>query len=371
MRTRTLVWAVTFVVVCGTVTTLLKTVERTLFRSGSSAQHTVDSTDPFQQSNSPSALAPKPPVASATDQHWAATKLLSEANVAHREALSCIERWQAEIEPLANDERGDAIAANQDLVARLAVVFKKKHRLMSDSEIRAAGEQLALFQKRVEAVAAESPPELLSPREMYEIRELHGGARLAQRDWEEVFNQAHAIALQADRDVNPIAEPTLRQSLEQLEAEQTIQQLDKNIDSDEPSGRFDDPNMEQFLDHENQELRNQALAPEVMSSLAPFLEPRYIQPSLAGSFSIRFSRTADRMPMSLGKLMSIGALNETEMGLKKLALIGGNRKLPEPKWSIAAQPCSWDDGDEEFLRQSQQMLRDYGPILVAEGLLSR
>lgn len=75
--------------------------------------------------------------------------------------------------------------------------------------------------------------------------------------------------------------------------------------------------------------------------------------------------------MSLGKLMSIGALNETELGLKKLALIGGNRKLPEPRWSIASQPNSWDDGDEEFLRQSQQMLRDYGPILVAEGLLSR
>ena len=73
--------------------------------------------------------------------------------------------------------------------------------------------------------------------------------------------------------------------------------------------------------------------------------------------------------MSLGKLMSIGALHESELGLKKLALLGGNRKLPEPKWSIASQPNSWDEGDEEFLRKSQQMRRDYGTILVEEGLL--
>ena len=74
--------------------------------------------------------------------------------------------------------------------------------------------------------------------------------------------------------------------------------------------------------------------------------------------------------MSLGKLIAIGALDESLLGLKKLALIGGNRKLPEPKWSIASQPNSWNEGDEEFLRRSQQMLREYGAILVEEGLLS-
>jgi len=36
----------------------------------------------------------------------------------------------------------------------------------------------------------------------------------------------------------------------------------------------------------------------------------------------------------------------------------------------ASQPNSWNEGDEEFLRKSQQMLRDYGAILVEEGLLS-
>ena len=74
--------------------------------------------------------------------------------------------------------------------------------------------------------------------------------------------------------------------------------------------------------------------------------------------------------MSLFKLTSIGALDESLPGLKKLALVGGNRKLPEPKWSIASQPNSWNEGDEEFLRKSQQMLRDYGAILVEEGMLS-
>ena len=74
--------------------------------------------------------------------------------------------------------------------------------------------------------------------------------------------------------------------------------------------------------------------------------------------------------MSFGKLVSIGALDNSTLGLQKLALIAGNRKLPEPKWSIPSQPNNWHEGDEMFLRKSQQMLRDYGPVLVAERLLS-
>ncbi|MEZ6097686.1 MAG: hypothetical protein R3E01_01820 [Pirellulaceae bacterium] len=68
--------------------------------------------------------------------------------------------------------------------------------------------------------------------------------------------------------------------------------------------------------------------------------------------------------------MEIGALDDTVQGRKKLALIGGNRKLTEPTWSIASQPNNWSPEDEERLNQAQQMLRDYGPTLVKYKWLS-
>ena len=68
--------------------------------------------------------------------------------------------------------------------------------------------------------------------------------------------------------------------------------------------------------------------------------------------------------------MSIGVMEESVLGLEKLAMIGGNSKLSEPKWSIHEQRHIWSDGDQEFLLKAQKMLRDFGPILVNEGLLS-
>ena len=74
--------------------------------------------------------------------------------------------------------------------------------------------------------------------------------------------------------------------------------------------------------------------------------------------------------MSLASLQAIGAQDDSVEGLKKLALVGGNRKLPAPRWSVATQPTNWSDADHELLKKAQSMLRDYGEVLVSEGLLS-
>jgi hypothetical protein len=294
-------------------------------------------------------------------------KLLTEAEVAHREATRQIEIWNSEIEPLRIDESGDVVAVNKDLVQKLTYVFGKRR--MDESQIQVLGEQIGLLQQRLETAAGKEPPQALSAREMFEVREMHTKSRLAQKEWETSLDEARAIVLKARFEANPVAQPTLQQGMDMINAEEVLVQLDEKMDREE-----EEPLVDEFVlppvPEIDLELRAKALSTEVKSALAPFLEPRTIQPSLAGRFSIKFSRAFAEQPMSLGKLMSIGALDESLLGLQKLALIGGNRKLPEPKWSLASQPNSWNEGDEEFLRKSQQMLRDYGAILVEEGMLS-
>ena len=371
MRSRTILWFGALAVVCFAFTTLLRTVDRTIFRSGGTISSSAAA--PAQlptHSSVPTLPTFKPPATSPNDQHWEAMKLLTEARVAQQATLGSIEQWDEEMTPLLNGEDGQTIAVNKDLVEKLAYVLRQQDK--DEAEISSIGEQITLLEKRVEQLTV-SPPKLLSAREMYEIRRIHGSSVAAKRSWTQAIKQANAIMLRAHLDANPDSTPTLQQSLEQIDSDMTLQQLDEKMTKAEDAGVESEPMdvIDEEFDAIDRKRRKEAMSAEVKSTLAPFLEPRSIQPSLAGRFSIKFSRTGQKRPMSLGKLMSIGALGETELSLKKLALIGGNRKLPEPKWSISSQPHGWSEDDEEFLRKAQQMLRDYGAVLVDEGLLSQ
>ena len=371
VRMRSLMWVVTFVIVCGAVTTLLKTVDRTIFRSGrgirSDPPINLPTTHVDGSSTDSIQLLIKPPAISAADQHWEAMKLLSEAEVAQREAIRQVGIWKTEIEPLRADESGDVVAVNKDLVQKLTHVFNRERK--DEREIEVLGEQIGLLQQRLATAAAKDPPQPMSAREMFEVRELHAICHRARQAWETAVNEAGAIVLKAQFDANPVAQPTLQQEMNMIKAEEVLERLDEKMEREEDLPVVEEIDLPAATEIDP-ELRAKAHSPEVKSALAPFLEPRKTQPSLAGRFSIKFTRTFDEQPMSFGKLVSIGALDNSMLGLQKLALIAGNRKLPEPKWSIASQPNNWNEGDEQFLRNSQQMLRDYGPVLVAEGLLS-
>ena len=147
MRMQTLLWAVTFVMVCGAGTTLIRTLDRTLFRSGGAPTHNVAKMPQFPSAPSLTQTGSIPPATSASDQHWEATKLLSEARVAQREALGHIEQWTAEIEPLGNDESGDAIAVNAVLVEKLAYVRGKQRMNVGEKGARRR-KTCALFRQK-------------------------------------------------------------------------------------------------------------------------------------------------------------------------------------------------------------------------------
>ncbi len=370
MRMHNLLWVATFVLVCGAATTLLKTIDRTVFgkREAVQSSTSLPHTTVPPASRGSSGRRP-PPVSSASDQHREAQALLAEAKLAQREARGFVAEWRIEIEPILSEESDSPIAVNPELIEKLAFVLATDR--PSESDIDVVAERIELLQERGKSAAAKSPPELLSAREMYEIREQRAKANQAAHDWSAKINHAKAIVEKANRDARPISKPTLQQSLEQIQTEQVLAKLDENIAAgDEPSELEVESVSDPSPMETDQEFRKKALSAEVQSALAPFLAPRRVQPSLAGRLSIKFLRTSDESPMSLGRLMGIGALTDSVLGRQKLAEIGGNRKLPEPRCSIPSQPNSWTEDDEKFLLETQAMLRNYANILVEEGLLS-
>ena len=367
VRMRSWMWVVAFVIVCGSITTLLKTAERTIFRSGRGTEPNPPANVPMPHFDASTQLVIKPPAISAADQHWEAMRLLSEAEMAQHEAIRQIGIWNTEIEPLRNDESGDVVAVNKDLVEKLAYVFNRKR--TDEREIQVLADQIGLLRQRLETASSKDPPQPMTAREMFDVRDLHARCHRARQSWETAVEEARAIALKAQFDANPVAQPNLEQGMNMIKADEVLEQLDKKMEQEEDVPVVEEIDLPAAIEIDP-ELRAKAISSEVKSALAPFLEPRNVQPSLAGRFSIKFTRTHGEQPMSFGKLISIGALDDSVLGLQKLALIAGNRKLPEPKWSIASQPNNWNEGDEEFLRNTQQMLREYGPVLVAEGFLS-
>jgi hypothetical protein len=226
-------------------------------------------------------------------------------------------------------------------------------------------------------------PAPLSPLEMADIGQLHATCKQAKEDWKRDVEQALAIKHLIETQPEPPADPTapatpttVASKLKDADARSAIADLDRQVIREEQEeaarlAREAELAEKRRLEEEREaELLSQATSPEVKGLLAPFLEPRTIQPSLAGTASIRWVRTSDKKPMSLGSLQSIGALDDSVSGLRILAEVIGNRKLPQPRWSIASQPNSWSSDDEDRLKRAQQMLRDHGPTLVRAGLLS-
>ena len=315
------------------------------------------------------AAALQPTVSPATtprDQHWEAMKLLTEAAVAHQSAREESERWANEIEPLRTDSSGDVVAANKDLVEKLAHVFGKQR--MTEDEMQVLGQQIDQLKNRVETAAGSN--ESLSAKEMQEIREVHSKATRAHAAWRDSVQQAHAIVVKARMEAQPVTQPSLDEAIEQARAEDTLERLDKEIASGTSSTPASESATESAGDSIDPDLRKKALSAEVRGLLAPFLEPRTKHPVLRGVGIVNFTKTFEKQPMSYGQILRSGALEESVTGLRKLAALGSH-PLPAPNWSYSKQPNYWSDEDTDRLKRAQQMLRDYGQILVDEGLLSQ
>ncbi|MEZ6077683.1 MAG: hypothetical protein R3C56_19055 [Pirellulaceae bacterium] len=95
-----------------------------------------------------------------------------------------------------------------------------------------------------------------------------------------------------------------------------------------------------------------------------------MQPREMAGTTLRLKKTVDKLPISFSALVGINALAESEVGLSRLATLGGHWELSEPKWAVKSQAKYWSEDDREMLKKAQEFLRSYGPTLVQEGLLA-
>ena len=314
-----------------------------------------------------------------------AKSLLEEASTSASEALEKAGIWETEVEPLHDQVLAEPTVGeelkddeNSKLYERLAYVMRRER--TSPEKLHEAVTQIESLQLKLNDLMGQSNPAALSSLEIEDIRRLQAMCRQAKQDWKRDVDQAlaikHLLRTQTDSTSDATTATTIGSKIDDASAKVALDELDEQRvreKEEEAAQRARDELLaEQSLQEEQAKAQRlaEATAPEVKALLAPFLEPRSIQPSLAGTFSIKWVRTPQPQPMSLGALKDLGALDDSVAGRQMLALIGGHRKLAEPKWSIASQPHNWSAEDEQRLKQAQQMLRDHGAILMEAGWLS-
>ena len=335
---------------------------------------------------------------SLADQHYQAQKLLLRASAAQAEAVRLSDQWKEDIEPLRHGSSGDVIAGNPDLVEKLAFVFKRK--LVNESELNVMGREIDSLLKLVDKAASKNPPEAIPVAAMTDVGQIQINANTARDGWEQSLEDARAIVRVArdqykqkeqrvnaarDDEIRRLREDkgTLQDKIDTIEARNRLNDIDQEIDtgvrpnaSPPQSGIATTPPPQTVPAKPKYPpaLRAKALSPEVRGSLAVFMEPRSVQPSMGRSM-VKFDAVFDKQPMSYSRLIDCGALEQTVKGLQILGDIGCGAfsdRLSPPKWSRAMRtaPASWPEHQKQKVKKAQSMLIEYGPILVDEGLLS-
>jgi hypothetical protein len=116
-------------------------------------------------------------------------------------------------------------------------------------------------------------------------------------------------------------------------------------------------------------LRAKSRTPEVLHALAVFTARGYAQPGQGGTGV--FEKTDVFGPVSFTRLRTGGYLDPTPDGLKKLLRLGAEPSPANdrPKWKFNA--FRLDQSNEGFLKQTQALLAELGPVLAEDGLLAR
>lgn len=350
--------------------------DTTFFGSKKSASKPAPVAQPAQSLAGPSATTASPSV-DAQDQLWEAKQLLSDAATATDETNGHVVAWNKVLREINDGPAAEAIASNEELVEGLASL--KSEGRTSPTEIHQVQQRIGELQSAIDARVRQPDPKPIPLNEMKEIRELSQTSETALQDWNDAVARATAIQRVGSRLTNPASETDLAAKLSEQQDRETLdafaeqRQWDAKqaakqriIDAERASAERDTKAKKL---HEQEILMERATSTEVATVLAPFFHPRDVQPKMS-SASLQLRKTLETKPMSLSALQTIGALDASLDGLKRLAMAGGDRKLSEPKWSVQSQPGNWTDGDKKMLQNAQRALIELGPTLVEAGLLS-
>ncbi|MCA9041359.1 MAG: hypothetical protein KDA65_13485 [Planctomycetaceae bacterium] len=311
------------------------------------------------------------PVVNASQQLADADSQLSTAGQSAETALESVETWEKEIEQWQQQGAVEESSDNAKLLEQLAFVMREQR--MSHSELTAAKQQIQSWQQTVSDRLQQAPPVSLTPAELTEITNLTEQCQSAERDWQRALKRGLVLKQEIEQQKTPavavVETKTIGDQIEKANTLTTLVEIEEEMRA--KAARDAEAREQQRVQEEQEaELLKQATSPEVTAILAPFLESRDLQPKLSGA-TVKFSPTIDKKPMSYSALQGMNALSPSIDGLKRLALIGGNRNLPEPKWSVHSQPNNWSQDDKDMLQSAQQYLREYGPTLVKAGKLSQ
>jgi hypothetical protein len=307
-----------------------------------------------------------------------ANTLLSEASIYASKALKDVLTWQQDVEPLrsrtvSGPAVGDATTEESELIDRLAYLFREER--SSSQTLRDASNRVETVRRKIDDLSQQASPAALTTSDMAEIRELHATCKAAAEDWELAVQRAVAIKHLMEKGDTPTEPQNLSAKLDDADARAAVADLDDEIEhgKDRKSeARMREANVveqKRLQEEREAELLAKATSPEVKAILAPFLQARDLQPIMSGP-SVRFRKTLDTKPMSLSALRRMNALSLSIDGLKRLAAVGGYRKLSQPRWSVNSQPGNWSDDEKQMLQEAQLALIEYGPLLVKAGLLS-
>jgi hypothetical protein len=119
---------------------------------------------------------------------------------------------------------------------------------------------------------------------------------------------------------------------------------------------------------EKERLVAKALDPKTKQALAPFLAKCNGQPKLVNG---KVDNVLElEKYLSYTRLKTAGALEPTKEGLEALAIVG-TFYLREPHWQMETSPARWSKETRAMVEEAQALLRELGPTLVEEGLLSK
>lgn len=270
------------------------------------------------------------------------------------------------------DEQGKRLAADVDLVDRF-VAFRDKERPLEE-EIASYRDELDILLEPVESI---NPSGDVSRDWVAQIDDVSERTRDAIREYDDDLRSLRGLIARGGSET-PSPE-TLEVAVRERQDELAKARLDRiKVAAKEAHEAMteelaDEAAAEAKRKLEYERLRREALSPQVLSVLAPLITPDYSQPREITGGMATGERTAEKKPVSLSRLRSLGVLEQDERGMIKVALLNSWEWTRRPRWDIkyqAPEPGQWSPQLARMIRATQQYLIKYGDVLVAEGKLS-
>ena len=107
-----------------------------------------------------------------------------------------------------------------------------------------------------------------------------------------------------------------------------------------------------------------------------YYQPTYFEKQNAGRW-LHMERTDKKLPMSYARIVQHGGTADGLEGLYALNMLSGAcgtyniEKYERPMIKASYDPNRWTNDRHEFLEKGRDLLKELGPILVEEGLLSK